>query len=596
MGTPACQIKEESARTEEFEKMKKCLLWILVIAMLSIMCAQVYAEQALIPSELVTAINDMMSGLVEELMPELSFREMQWVVDDMSLSFSEAVGTTAYYNNKEGTVEVGAVYESGQADVDAPAQAVALSAYAEVGDDVIHLLRVLVSRLVPTIDESATEAEVLRFLELNVDGELQLTNYTLIQVSNDTYTQFSLVEKNPADQPAGDSSSGEIEDAETPEPTTRPIGHFARESAVEPSPTPTLAITPAPTPTATPSPVPEDQYLISWNGFTAELLRIEPSALYNGDVLLKFYTRFINHSSEELYVSIANATVNGTPVRGIGESDMLPGLDTGADSEEYFFLKPDDSNISAGQIAICNAYTATFTFQLKRSDNYEIVSEKTVTLSLVHVPSFTPVATASPTPKPSYHVLVKGDEGSDVVRLQQRLSELGYLNDKIDGKFGSNTAAAVRDFCIANGLTASDIATSDVQAVLYSSSAKAFEEPYVPLVIKNGSYGEWKKQDGDRISVHVQVTNTSRTKTIKAFEMYMYTEDIWGNEIEENRHYYNTTTKTVKPGETVYCDYMTMRYRSEVSRVYAGIKKVIFSDGTVRENSTVNYAWWDITW
>ena len=53
--------------------------------------------------------------------------------------------------------------------------------------------------------------------------------------------------------------------------------------------------------------------------------------------------------------------------------------------------------------------------------------------------------------------------------------------------------------------------------------------------------------------MRVKVTNTAKRKTIKAFEMYMYAVDVWGDPIYgEDMVYYGTTEKTVSPGQTVY--------------------------------------------
>ena len=43
-------------------------------------------------------------------------------------------------------------------------------------------------------------------------------------------------------------------------------------------------------------------------------------------------------------------------------------------------------------------------------------------------------------------LLKKGMKGDDVTELQTLLTQLGYLNDKIDGDFGSKTEAAVKEF------------------------------------------------------------------------------------------------------------------------------------------------------
>lgn len=43
-------------------------------------------------------------------------------------------------------------------------------------------------------------------------------------------------------------------------------------------------------------------------------------------------------------------------------------------------------------------------------------------------------------------ILMRGTEGDDVRLIQQRLYDLGYLADKVDGKFGLQTQKAVRAF------------------------------------------------------------------------------------------------------------------------------------------------------
>lgn len=69
------------------------------------------------------------------------------------------------------------------------------------------------------------------------------------------------------------------------------------------------------------------------------------------------------------------------------------------------------------------------------------------------------------------HIQRRGSRGSEVRRLQQRLSNLGYLNARVDGSYGAKTEAAVRDFQRKNGITVSGVATLLTQAVLYGSDA-----------------------------------------------------------------------------------------------------------------------------
>ena len=92
----------------------------------------------------------------------------------------------------------------------------------------------------------------------------------------------------------------------------------------------------------------------------------------------------------------------------------------------------------------------------------------------------------TPTPKPTStpkvsdttiqiatsKILRKGDINNSVKEMQKRLIELGYLNGKADGNFGSQTYAALRAFQRANALTADGIAGQKTLAALNSSNAK----------------------------------------------------------------------------------------------------------------------------
>ena len=75
-----------------------------------------------------------------------------------------------------------------------------------------------------------------------------------------------------------------------------------------------------------------------------------------------------------------------------------------------------------------------------------------------------------PTPPP---ILKRGSKGSDVIALQNRLTELGYNPGSVDGEFGPGTEEALIQFQQQNGLEP-DAATN---TVLYSSSARAYTAP-----------------------------------------------------------------------------------------------------------------------
>ena len=96
-------------------------------------------------------------------------------------------------------------------------------------------------------------------------------------------------------------------------------------------------------------------------------------------------------------------------------------------------------------------------------------------------PSPEPVVTATPAPSSGYTTLQESSGKSDAAKkLQARLIELGYLDDKADGYFGAKTTEAVKKFQTAIGMTADGIATAAVQEALFASDAPAASAPAEP--------------------------------------------------------------------------------------------------------------------
>ena len=84
----------------------------------------------------------------------------------------------------------------------------------------------------------------------------------------------------------------------------------------------------------------------------------------------------------------------------------------------------------------------------------------------------TPVPTPSPTPEVR---IEKGAEGEDVMALQKRLMELGYLAiDEPTSYFGNATKYAVKLFQRQQGLQQDGICGTDTIALLYSDDAKKY--------------------------------------------------------------------------------------------------------------------------
>ena len=70
-----------------------------------------------------------------------------------------------------------------------------------------------------------------------------------------------------------------------------------------------------------------------------------------------------------------------------------------------------------------------------------------------------------------YKVLERNDKGDDVEAMQERLAELGYYDERVDGKFDNDTAKALKQFEKKNGLDNDGIASAYDQAILFSSGA-----------------------------------------------------------------------------------------------------------------------------
>lgn len=79
------------------------------------------------------------------------------------------------------------------------------------------------------------------------------------------------------------------------------------------------------------------------------------------------------------------------------------------------------------------------------------------------------------TEESEYKELKKGSKGEDVRALQERLIELGYLNDKADGSYGNKTKEAVELFQFAcDYRVITGIADSITQEEIFDSDTKMY--------------------------------------------------------------------------------------------------------------------------
>ncbi|MDO4386026.1 MAG: peptidoglycan-binding protein, partial [Clostridia bacterium] len=107
-------------------------------------------------------------------------------------------------------------------------------------------------------------------------------------------------------------------------------------------------------------------------------------------------------------------------------------------------------------------------------------------------PAPTPGAPDAPTTSPTattaavYKDLKRRDRNTDVKNLQEKLIELGYLDDTADGIFGEKTQVAIEQLQSDLDMTVTGVATAELQRMLFAGEISAYN-PYLPL--KRGDRG-----------------------------------------------------------------------------------------------------------
>lgn len=109
--------------------------------------------------------------------------------------------------------------------------------------------------------------------------------------------------------------------------------------------------------------------------------------------------------------------------------------------------------------------------------------------------------TTAPT---TYSLLKIGSRGSDVKQLQSTLNSLGYNAGTADGIYGSRTAAAVKAYQQAMGLTADGLAGQQTLSTIYSKNAAT-----PPTVVKGTGTGSSAGTTGGSVAI----TDTGTNKT-----------------------------------------------------------------------------------
>ena len=120
----------------------------------------------------------------------------------------------------------------------------------------------------------------------------------------------------------------------------------------------------------------------------------------------------------------------------------------------------------------------------------------------------------------------KGSNDDEVIKIQERLAELGYYDGAIDGIFGDKTDAAFRAFQAAAGLTVDGIAGSD-REVLYSDNAPAAKtEAPAPVVEEEKTEEPATEQPASEAPVEETTTAEEENLDIIVIEAGTFSDEV----------------------------------------------------------------------
>lgn len=175
--------------------------------------------------------------------------------------------------------------------------------------------------------------------------------------------------------------------------------------------------------------------------------------------------------------TVVTPTPTPTPSYGVVPTRTLKDGSEGDDVKSVqsrlmalgYYTGTVDGKYGSGTVA------AVAAFQLRNNLSADGIAGTRTYKKLYSSDALAAISTPTSTPTTSVErptrLLYSGCSGDDVKSVQQRLKDLGYLTDKVDGKYGANTEAAMRAFQEKNGLTASGNGDTNTYTVLYSVNA-----------------------------------------------------------------------------------------------------------------------------
>ena len=187
------------------------------------------------------------------------------------------------------------------------------------------------------------------------------------------------------------------------------------------------------------------------------------------------------------------------------------------------------------------------------------------------------------------HIQRRGSRGSEVRRLQQRLSNLGYLNARVDGSYGAKTEAAVRDFQRKNGITVSGVATLLTQAVLYGSDALNAWNNTNRAGTGTGNYDIYNadvRSWGSGLDVSFDFVNRD-SHNVEAICIYYWLADSRNNVVTQShaeywmQWYYNMNVPYGSQASVAYSIPVANSAWRKIDTVRCIVGEIAYTDGTV---------------
>ncbi len=152
-------------------------------------------------------------------------------------------------------------------------------------------------------------------------------------------------------------------------------------------------------------------------------------------------------------------------------------------------------------------------------------------------------------PAPVYDTLQKGSKGETVVKLQEKLIALGYLNGKADGDYGKGTAGAVEKFQSDEGLPVNGIADNDTQVRLNAKEIPFRSDLKVASVRTGKSYS-------GSLQLYIQLENIG-SSTIDRVDFHVKSWNTYGELMKYKGFEYVDCnyTSEIKPGKKMPSDW-----------------------------------------